>query len=746
MLGQTISHYEIIEKLGEGGMGVVYRARDQRLDRSVALKMLPPHLANLPDERERLKTEARAEANINHPNIATIYDIDEVDGQLFIVMEYIDGQTVKDLIEVGTIDIARVLDITRQIAEGLKAAHDQGVIHRDIKSSNIMLTSDHRVKILDFGLAKMHGLSDMTDAGMTVGTLLYSSPEQLHGEAVDHRTDIWSLGVVMFEMLCGELPFRGAYTQAIMYAISTADPESIEALRTDVPSGIRPLLSRAFEKDASERFADMQTFLTALAAIQKHSSSSAPLPADETKDRNSIAVMPLSDLSPESDQAYFCDGIADELIDALSQVKDWRVVSRTSSFMFKGKTLDVREIGLRLNVTHLVEGSVRKAGNRLRITVHLIDVKDGFQVWSEKYDRQLADIFEIQEEIALTIVGKLKIKLGAEQETALVRHTTQSFDAFNIYLKARYHINERTEGSLRLGLELCERALEVDPAYAAAHAAVADCYILLGFLGAEDPAAVMPLARVAAEKALSSDGFLAEPHTTIGCINSVYDQDWAAAENSFRYALELNPGYVTAWQWFAINCLTPQGRFDEAFQAIAKARELDPLSDVVAATEGLIHYFAGDLQRAEAQQREILARTPDFGLSHLFLGRTLTRQGRFGEAISAFEQSDAMSRNGQATMAEIAYVNALAGELDAAQEALGKLLEVHQDGGLKPFTIYSLATIYAGMGKTKEALDWLQHAANAHALRVIYLKVDPAFKPLHKAPEFITLLKKISLT
>ena len=744
MLGQTISHYNIVEKLGQGGMGVVFRAKDTRLDRFVALKMLPPHLANLPEERERLKIEARAEANVNHPNIATIYDIIEAEDQVFIVMEYIDGNTVKDQIELGSQDIDFALDVARQIGEGLRAAHARGIIHRDIKSSNIMITADKRVKILDFGLAKIQGTSELTDAGTTIGTLMYSSPEQLHGESIDHRSDIWSLGVVLFEMLTGQLPFNGAYTQAIMYAIANGDPASLRELRPEVDTALVELTAGCLKKDPAERFNDVEEFLNALQAIDTAKAGNDLTRSAETA-KTSIAVMPLQDMSPDNDQEYFCDGIADELIDALTQVKNWRVVSRTSSFVFRGKRIDVREIGDRLNITHLVEGSVRKAGNKLRITIHLINVSDGFQLWSGKYDRQLADVFEIQEEIATAIVNKLKIKLGADEEVDLVRHTTQSFEAFNIYLKARYHINERTENGLRLGLDLCEKALELDPAYAAAHSAIADSYILLGFLGAEDPVEVMPNARGAAQTALTNDAFLAEPHTTIACINAVYDWNWQEVENSFRRALQLNSGYVTAWQWFAINCLVPQRRFDEAFEALDKARELDPLSEVVAATAGLTHYFAGDYHKAESVYRNIIERSPDFAMAHLFLGRTLCQQGRFDPALTAFEVSSQMAVNDQTTIGEIGYTRALAGDLQGAREAIGQLLDLHREKQLKPFSIYSLAGIYVAMNEPYLALEWLKRAAEAHSLRLIYLAVDPVFRPLDQETDFRELLKSIDI-
>ncbi|MFQ5640839.1 MAG: protein kinase, partial [bacterium] len=419
MIGKTISHYKIIEKLGGGGMGVVYKAKDTKLKRTVALKFLPPDLTRDAEAKERFMLEAQAASALDHPNICTIYEIDETeDGQLFIAMACYDGETLKQKVAGGKLQVASAMDISCQIAQGMAKAHEQGIVHRDIKPANLMVTSDGIVKILDFGLAKLTGVTQLTKTGTTLGTVAYMSPEQAQGVTMDHRTDIWSLGVVLYEMVSGELPFRGEYEQAVIYSILNEEPEQT----TEIPANLQQIVAKALAKEPEDRYQQMDEILTDLSALKKELESESTKEAvGKEKQAPSIAVLPFVDMSPEKDQEYFCDGMAEELIDALTKLEGLKVASRTSAFQFKGKEISIKKIGKELEVNQVLEGSVRKAGNRLRITAQLINVADGYHLWSEKYDRELEDVFAIQDDIAETIVNTLKVKLVGEKEVPLIK-------------------------------------------------------------------------------------------------------------------------------------------------------------------------------------------------------------------------------------------------------------------------------------------------------------------------------------
>jgi len=438
MIDKTISHYNILEKIGEGGMGVVYKAEDTKLKRMVALKFLPLELTRDQEAKERFIREAQAAAALDHQNICTIYEVDEYEGQTFIAMAHIEGQSLKEKIAGGPIKIDEAMNIATQVAEGLRVAHERGIIHRDIKPANIMLTEKGQAKIMDFGLAKLELGADLTKTATIMGTVAYMSPEQARGEKVDHRTDIWSLGCVIFEMLSGRPPFKSGYDQAVLYSILHEDPQPIASLRSDIPHGIEKILHKCFQKDPRDRYKDAGSLIEELKTIDLRELAVFPSVSPKKDQPSSVAVLPFVDMSPQKDQEYFCDGIAEELINALTHIKDLRVVARTSAFALKSKNLDVREIGKILNVNTVLEGSIRKAGNRLRITAQLINVEDGFHIWSEKFDREMEDIFAIQDEISLAIVDSLKVKLLAGEKTALQKRHTDDPEAYNLYLKGLY--------------------------------------------------------------------------------------------------------------------------------------------------------------------------------------------------------------------------------------------------------------------------------------------------------------------
>lgn len=744
MIGRTISHYKILEKIGEGGMGVVYKALDTRLKREVAIKFLPGKIANNPDARQRFLMEAQAAAALNHPNIATIYEVDEEDDLVFFAMEYIHGENLKDKLNRSQLDLSQCLSIIRQIAAGLQAAHRKQIAHRDIKSENIMLTEDGRVKVMDFGLAKSGEQGGLKESAVISGTPAYMSPELLQDAEVDYRTDIWSFGVVIYEMLCGELPFQGMYESALLYAISHEDPLPLSEFRSDIPDSWNDIVTKILQKNPARRYQDVGEIIADLDAIDRPVAAAASVPGRTDSDGTAIAVLPFRDMSPGKDQEYFCDGMAEELIDALAKLEGWRVVSRTSSFAFKGKEDDIRRIGEQLNVGHIIEGSVRKSGKRLRITAQLNSVRDGYQLWSEKYDREMEDVFEIQEEIARAIVSKLSTQLPAAPARSLIKRHTEDLEAHTLYLKARYHLHKRSEEGLKKAIEFCEEAIRKDPTYALAYSGLADSYILQSFMGTSRPQEVLPLAKTAALKALSLDQTVAEAHTSLACIKTVYDWNWSDAENDFRQAFSHNPSYATAHHWFAINFLVPQKRFEEAIEEMRQAQSLDPVSPVIHATFGLIWHFAGDYEQAVNRYLQVLELNPDFQLAHLFLGRSYEQLGMYDKALAAF-RSAAPREDDQEVLGDIGRTLARGGNTEEARVVLLKLNGMYRQKTLSPYSIYSAAALAAALGDADQAIGWLNKAFEEHSSRLIYLGVDPVFSELSADPRFIKMLQKLNL-
>jgi len=745
MIGNTISHYKILEQLGTGGMGVVYKAYDVRLKREVAIKFLPPEISLREPERARFMIEAQAAAALNHPNIATIYAIEEVDDELFIVMEFIDGADLKKLlINHCQLSIDNCLAYAIQIADGLQAAHDKGIVHRDIKPANIMLIPRGRdqVKITDFGLAKMAQASSLTKAGMTLGTAAYMSPEQAQGLPIDHRTDIWALGVVLYEMLTGALPFHGEYEQAIFYEIVNVDPQPIPPAleRLALHTSLQRLVNKALAKKVAERYQQMDEMAQALRAIQKSlAAETAFAPAAAS---TSIVVLPFADLSAQKDQEYFCDGLAEELIDALTKISGWRVVSRTSAFSFKSQNLDIRTIGERLNASHALEGSMRKAGNRLRITAQLVNVTDGFQLWSEKYDRELDDVFAIQDGIAAAIVKKLQMKLTGAQETELVKRYTKNLDAYNLYLQARFHLNKRTEEGLKKGVAYCEQAIALDPEYALAYAGLADGFALLGFQGFLPPNGAMPQAKAAAEKALAIDEALAEAHTSLGCIRAIYEWNWRESEKEFKRALELEPNDGAAHYWHALWYLLPTGQFDKCLAEIQKALELDPLALVLKAGIGWQYYFARQFEQAIAALQKTLEMDENFLFARDILGQTYLQKGMPEQALAEMEKAVALSHRRTLSLGTLGHACAISGKSAEAQKILQELLELAKS---KYVSSYDIALVYAGLGENDQALTWLEKAFAEHNGWLVFLKVEPRLEPLRAEARFSALLKKVGL-
>jgi serine/threonine protein kinase len=531
--GTRIGSYEILSALGTGGMGEVYRARDTRLDRTVAIKVLPARVAHRTQARERFEREARAVAALNHPHICTLYDVGSCDDVDFLVMEYIDGVTLQ-----GPLASDDALRLAMQIASALAAAHRQGILHRDIKPGNVLVTSSG-VKLLDFGLAKSMDVGKdvtVTVAGTVFGTVAYMSPEQAQGWSVDARSDIFSFGALLYEMVSGTRAFSGATVAQVLSAVLRDDPPPLWPV-----SPLEPVARKCLAKQPDQRFQTMDQVLDALRSVAVSPPKEAP----------SIAVLPFASMSADTDNEFFSDGIAEEIINALSHLRGLRVAARSSSFSFKGTPMGAGEIASRLNVRHLLEGSVRKAGGRVRVTVQLVDASKGFQIWSERYDRRLADIFDVQDEITRAIVRRLKVALAIDEADRLVKVTTTSMEAYQAYLTGRAMLYRRGPWVAR-ALESLKKAVELDEGYAQAWAGLADAYTILCYMGERRPEEAMPAALDAATRALETDPDSAEAHNALACASLMWERDFARAEHEFLEALALNPNYIQARCWYGL--------------------------------------------------------------------------------------------------------------------------------------------------------------------------------------------------
>jgi serine/threonine-protein kinase len=741
MIGKTVSHYKILEKVGEGGMGEVYLAEDTKLNRKVALKFLPLKYVSDQDLKARFKREGQAAAALNHPNIITIHEVSEYEGRPYMAMEYVEGGSLKDLIGADKLSVAQVTNLAALISEGLAKAHQTGIVHRDIKPQNILIDADGRPRICDFGLAKLKREVILTQTGTTLGTIAYMSPEQARGEQVDHRADIWSLGVVIYEMLTGRRPFKGDHDQAVIYAIMNSQPEPIMGIRPDAPEMLVRIVDRAMVKNPDERYQDMAEMVSELVSLKTELDSQTTKMVKKKMDKSpSIAVLPFANLSADKEQEYFCDGMAEDIINTLTQVEGLRVVARTSAFAFKGKHQDIRQIGKELSVNSVVEGSVRKSGNRLRITAQLINVADGYHIWSEKFDRDLSDVFAIQDEISLAIVEKLKVRLLGDEKEKMLKRYTQNLEAYDLYLKGRYHWNRRTPESIKKAVVHFEQVIEKDPDYALAYAGLADCYSMLAQVFVIPPKEAFPKARELAKKALEIDETLAEAHTSLAYVLWSYDWDWIGMEREFRRAIELNPNYATAHQWFAM-ALTPLRRSSEAIQEIKKALELDPLSLIINTSAGFVYVYSGQEEKALKQAEKILDMDPTFDFANLISALVSERRGRYGEAVEEYLKG--------VTLAGFFSQKELTALRDAYSSSgwtgyLGKRLEILQQKVDEGYVLhYEIASLHARLDDTKKAIESLEKAYEKRDKGLAELLIDDAFDKLRSEPRFNEIIKKM---
>ncbi len=739
------NRYAVEARIGSGATADVYRAIDRKHGRPVAIKVLRPEVGAFMGS-ERFIREIETAARLQHPNILPVYDSGEVESVLYYTMPFVEGNSLRArLVASGALPLEDVLELVREVSDALAFAHRCNVVHRDIKPENILMLAGHAV-VADFGIARViQAVSEekLTLAGLGLGTPEYMSPEQAFGEGeIDGRSDIYSLGCVTYELLTGRPPFTGGTPMAVLMQKTTQAAPSLATFAhlADAPGDLGEVLEKAMAGEPGDRFATAVEFSRALReATASGSPPAARQPARSTT--ASIAVLPFANVSGDAQNDYLSDGVSDELTHALGKVAGLHVVARTSAFAFKGSGQDVRAIGERLRVQTLLDGTMRRAANRVRITAQLVDAKTGFEIWSERYDRELTDVFAVQDDITHSIVEALKIQL-LHPGTKLVKASTDNLMAYERFLEARFEWNRRTETGMHKSLALLERAIELDPTFAAAFAAIAESYVTIAIYGQSAPGEAMPRARDAAERALKLDAGQAEALAARACVAAMYDWNWTGAEADFKRAIAANPQSPTGFQWYAMNLLVPLGRFAEAREQLEQARELDPLSGVVALSWALAHYFERDYDRAIAAYLDLLRREPGFGIAHFFLGQTYVAARDPGKAASHLERAIDFAGESPEILATFGVAKAEAGDASAAREALAALEARARKSYVSPVL---LAQLHAALGDTNAALDALEAGHAVRATDLVWIGVRPAFDSFRLDPRFARLARDIGV-
>jgi serine/threonine protein kinase/Tfp pilus assembly protein PilF len=760
-VGQSLGHYRILEKIGEGGMGSVYRAHDEKLDRDVAIKVLPPESLRKQTSLKRLQNEATALARLNHPNICTIFDVDEQDGQLFFVMELLEGDTLQERIGGRPMRLDELLELGIQIADALQTAHAQGVVHRDIKPSNVFVLRRGQAKVLDFGLAKFTArgghssavtVERLTRDRAPIGTLAYLPPEQARGEEVDERADLFAFGLLLYEMTTGRPAFFGTTSAVVIDAILNKEPIPPSRLNPALPNELEQILRKALEKDRELRYqsaADMRADLKRLKRdLDAGKLQVSKLSGSRDAGRRSvsrikaIAVLPLANLSRDPEQDYFVDGMTEALITDLAQIGSLRVISRTSVMRYKGSDKTLAEIASELNVDGFVEGSVLRAGDRVRITAQLVHAANDQHLWAKSYERELSDVLSLQGEVARAIAEEVEAKLTPQERARLARVRQVNPAAHEAYLKGRFYWARATEDAVRKSIEYFEESVKKDPSYAVAYAGLADAYNQLAnpILEIAPQTLVIPKVKAAATKALELDDSLAEAHISIGRIQFYYDWDWTGAEKSFRRAIELNSNYPFAHYMYGL-LLSAVGRHAEAAREVKTALESDPVALLVNGVAGLIYCFAGRFEAAEEQLRKTLQLDPNFMFAHWVLGGLcLTSMGRYDDAIEELQKAIALSENIAHPRGLLGYTYAKVGR---KEDALRVLAELEAMGRQRYVAPVSRVFVYAGLGDDR-LFDALEEAYQQRSSSLVWSMVFPHWDELRAHPRFRDLLRRMN--
>lgn len=806
MTTEAVSHYQILKKLGEGGMGEVYLAEDTLLRRRVAIKFLARQLMSEERAKKRFLREAHIVASLDHPNICAIHEIGEEDGRRFAVMQYVEGETLDAQMRHESLRLDQVLAIATQIVAALVEAHEHGIVHRDIKPQNIIVNARGQVKVLDFGLSKLvqddhdseaKTVSLVTESGMVIGTIPYMSPEQVQGEDLDGRSDLFSFGTLLYELVTGEQPFsRPSGKVSMISAILAYEPPPLNSYKPSVPQGLEEIVRNCLKKKREERYQSAKQLLSDLNTLRRSLSQqqtisgtrtpslprsgqqnektgarirrfsiagaalvliaitavslyyafahrgTAPKRADAvTAAINSIAVLPFVNDSTAPDTEYLSDGLTESLMNDLARLPHMKIIARSSVFKYKNREVDAQTVGRELNVQAVLMGRVTLHGDDLLIIAELVSALDNSLIWHEQYPQKIQKILEIEEGISRTISQKLQSKLSGGDETPAIRHSTQDVEAYHLYLRGRYDLNKRTNPIK--AIDYFTKAIDRDPAYAKAFAGLADAYTALGLGLYEGPAPsqTMPKAMTAAKRALEIDETLAEAHVSLALSKMQYDWDWPGAEKELRRAIELNPNYAPAYQWYVLYHLM-MGRYDEAIADSKKAQELDPLSLIIYTNIGRTLYYSRKFDLAIEQMRSVLEMDKNSISAYILLGLCYENKGMYKEAIAAYKATLPLTQNAPWSVAALGHAYAASGRRKEALRIIEQLKEQSKTTYISPFHI---GAIYNGLGDKDLAFEWFEKAFKDGSGLIVYLKVEPEFDGLRTDPRYIDLMRRVGL-
>jgi serine/threonine protein kinase/Flp pilus assembly protein TadD len=814
--GERFAHYKIVRQIGVGGMGEVYLADDEKLDRRVAIKILNERFGKNDSHLQRFIREAKSASSLNHPNILVIHEISVGEDANFIVSEFVEGRTLRDMIGRSELKVSDVLDITIQIAEALVAAHGAGIVHRDIKPENIVVRPDGYVKVLDFGLAKLvrpqhpflgegdkTAIQHHTSQGVIMGTVSYMSPEQAKGESVDERTDIFSLGVVVYELLAGSNPFQGDSMSETFANLINAEPASLALPESSASQELQRIVSKMLRKQKGARYQTSKELLVDLKALKENiafdeklgnssadarinSTSSLPKPTSEidrgkttgsiskgrpaivssiivgliaivaigvayyfyasrqspvSNERRSLAVLPFTNASQDANAEYLADGVSESIINNLSQLSGLKVMSRNSSFRFRSDQPDTRAIASQLNVENLVTGDIKQVGDKLVINVRLVNAADDSQIWGNQYVSSLTDVIAAQNDIAQAVARNLKVKLTPSDTAQLNKRYTENVEAYQLYLRGRFHVFKLLPDEIRQGIGYFQQAIDLDPNYALAYAGLADAYRSLAIGSEISPPDSFHKARAAANRAIEIDDTVSYGHTALGMTMFWADWNWDGAEQQLRRAIELNPNDVSAHLFYA-HLLSNTGRHQEALSEVRLARELDPLFPFAGALEGQFLFHAGKHDDAIDRLQKTIELAPNFWMPHLFLSMVYVDKGMVQEALIEARRARALSAASTFSIALESYTLAKMGNREEAEKVLGEMMEIAGTRGMPPTHI---ALAYNGLGDTERAIEWLEKGFADHDPKMAFLKVDPKWNNLRSSPRFIELMTRMGL-